>query len=91
MADGTLIKLHENLARQFPGTRSAAALKIHTVIGVTAGGPKSITLHAGKTAEVKTMRIGPWVKNTILLFDLATSSTSYLAVLRVTEDISSVD
>jgi len=70
VADGTLIKLHKNLARQFPGVRSEAALKIHTVISVTAGGPKSITLHAGRTAEVKTMRVGPWVKDTILLFDL---------------------
>jgi IS4 transposase len=70
VADGTLIKLHKNLARQFPGVRSEAALKIHTVISVTAGGPKSVTLHAGKTAEVKTMRVGPWVRDTILLFDL---------------------
>lgn len=70
VADGTLLKLHKNLARQFPGARSAAELKIHSVVSVTAGGPKSITFHAGKTAEVKTMRVGPWVKDTILLFDL---------------------
>lgn len=70
VADGTLIKLHKSLARQFPGVRSGAALKIHTVISVTAFGPKSITLHAGKTVEVKTMRVGPWVKDTLLLFDL---------------------
>lgn len=70
VADGTLLKLHKNLARQFPGARSDAELKIHTVISVTTGGPKSITFHAGKTAEVKTMRVGPWVKDTILLFDL---------------------
>ena len=70
VADGTLIKLHKNLARQFPGVRSEAALKIHTVISVTDGGPKSVTLHAGKTAEVKTMRVGPWVRDTILLYDL---------------------
>lgn len=70
VADGTLIKLHKNLTRQFPGARSEAELKIHSVISVTTGGPKSITFHAGKTAEVKTMRVGPWVKDTILLFDL---------------------
>ena len=70
VADGVLVRLHKNLARQFPGSRSEAELKIHSVISVTGGGPKSISFHAGKTAEVKTMRIGPWVKGTIVLFDL---------------------
>lgn len=70
VADGTLVRLHKNLARQFPGSRSEAQLKIHSVISVTANGPKSVTFHAGKTAEVKTMRVGPWVKDTIVLFDL---------------------
>ncbi|MEW6082274.1 MAG: IS4 family transposase [Bacillota bacterium] len=70
VADGTLISLHKNLARQFPGSRSEAQLKIHSVISVTANGPKSVTFHAGNTAEVKTIRIGPWVKDTIVLFDL---------------------
>jgi IS4 transposase len=62
IADGTLIRLHKNLARQFPGAQSEAQLKIHSIISVIANGPKSITFHAGKTAVVKTMRIGPWVR-----------------------------
>jgi putative transposase len=69
IADGTIIKLHDNLAKQYPGARSKAELKIHTVIGATSS-MKSIEIFSGKTAEVKTMRIGPWVKNNILLFDL---------------------
>lgn len=69
VADGTLVKLHENLIKQYPGARSKAELKIHTVVGIT-GGVKSVQLYPGKTAEVKTLRIGPWVKGCILLFDL---------------------
>jgi IS4 transposase len=46
ISDGTLIRLHKNLARQFPGVRSEAQLKIHSIISVIANGPKSITFHA---------------------------------------------
>ncbi|NHM27116.1 IS4 family transposase [Desulfofundulus sp. TPOSR] len=69
VADGTIIRLHDKLAEQFPGARGKAELKIHTVIGVT-GNTKSITIYPGKTAEIKTMRVGSWVKDNILLFDL---------------------
>jgi putative transposase len=69
VADGTVIKLHDKLAKQFPGTRHKAELKIHTTIGIT-GNTKSIAIFSGKTAEIKTIRIGPWIKNHILLFDL---------------------
>jgi len=69
VADGTVIKLHEKLAKQFPGARHKAELKIHTAIGLT-GNTKSIALFSGNTAEIKTIRIGPWIKDHILLFDL---------------------
>ena len=69
VADGTIIKLHEKLAKQFPGARSKAELKIHTAIGLT-GNTKTIGIFPGKTAEIKTIRIGPWIKDQILLFDL---------------------
>lgn len=69
VADGTVIRLHDKLAEQFPGARGKAELKIHTAIGIT-GNTKSIAIYSGKTAEIKTMRIGPWVEDKILLFDL---------------------
>jgi hypothetical protein len=69
VADGTIIKLHDSLAEKFPGSRHKAELKIHLAIGLT-GNTKSIGLFSGKTAELKTIRIGPWVKDHILLFDL---------------------
>jgi len=69
VADGSIVRLHDNLAAQFPGARGKAELKIHTVIGITSN-KKSIAIYPGKTADIKTMRIGPWVKDNILLFDL---------------------
>ncbi|MDD3655087.1 MAG: IS4 family transposase [Desulfotomaculaceae bacterium] len=69
VADGTIIRLHDKLAEQFPGARGKAELKIHTATGIT-GNTKSIAIYSGKTAEIKTMRIGSWVKDNILLFDL---------------------
>lgn len=69
VADGTVIRLHDKLAEQFPGVRGKAELKIHTAIGIT-GNTRSIAIYSGKTAEIKTMRLGSWVKDNILLFDL---------------------
>jgi IS4 transposase len=34
------------------------------------GNTKSVAIYSGNTADVKTMRIGPWVKDNLLLFDL---------------------
>ena len=68
VADGTIIRLHDRLAEQFPGTRGKAELKIHTAIGIT-GNTKSIAIYSGKTADIKTLRIGSWIKDNILLFD----------------------
>ena len=69
VADGTIIKLHDTLAEKFPGVRHKAELKLHLTIGL-AGNAKSIGIFSGKTAELKTIRIGDWIKDHILLFDL---------------------
>ena len=67
--DGTIIKLHDTLAERFPGARHKAELKISLAIGLT-GNTKSIGIFAGKTNDLQTIRIGPWVRDHILLFDL---------------------
>jgi len=69
VADGTIITLHDKLAKLFPGSRHKAELKIHTAIGLTSN-TKSIGLFSGNTAEINTIRIGPWIKDHVLLFDL---------------------
>jgi len=78
VADGTIIRLHEKLAEQFPGARGKAELKIHTAIGITSN-TKSIAIYSGKTADIKTMRIGSWVKDKSSYSIWAISSTSCLA------------
>jgi IS4 transposase len=63
--DGTIIKLHDMLAEKFPGSRHKAEL----TIGLT-GNTKSVGIFSGNTPELKTIRIGSWVEDNILLFDL---------------------
>ncbi len=54
VADGTVIRLHDKLSQQFPGTRGKAEIKIHAAVGIT-GNTKSVAIHSGKTADVKTV------------------------------------
>jgi hypothetical protein len=53
VADGTIIKLQDKLAKKFPGARQKAEFKIHIAIGLT-GNTKSIGLFSCNTAEIKT-------------------------------------
>ena len=71
--DSTIIRLHEKLADKWPATRTrkaAAGVKISLLISAIADGPKRIALHGERTSEIKTLRIGPWLKDRILLIDL---------------------
>lgn len=71
--DSTVIRLHEKLANKWPAARTrkvAAGVKISLLISAIADGPKRIALYGERTSEVKTLRIGSWVKDRILLIDL---------------------
>jgi putative transposase len=71
--DSSIIRLHEKLAAKYPitrGRKAAAGIKLSCLTSVVADGPKSLRLHPERTAESKTLRIGPWVKDNILLMDL---------------------
>jgi len=71
--DSTIIRLHESLAEKWPATRSkrvAAGVKVSLLTSAVANGPKSISILPEKTSEMKTLKIGPWIKNIILLIDL---------------------
>lgn len=71
--DSTIVRLHEKLAKIWPATRSrkvAAGVKVAVLTSAIAGGPKSIALFAENTNELKTLKIGPWIKDRILLIDL---------------------
>jgi len=71
--DSTIIRLNKFLAYIFPATRSrgvAAGLKVSVLVSVVANGPRSVVLYGERVSEIKTLKIGPWVKDRILLIDL---------------------
>jgi putative transposase len=71
--DSTIIRLHKNLAKKWPATRSkrvAAGVKVSLLVSAVADGPKRVALCGERTSEIKTLRIGPWIKDRILLIDL---------------------
>ena len=47
----------------------AAGVKVSMLVSAVSDGPKRVALYGERTSEVKTLRIGPWVKDHILLID----------------------
>ncbi|MFQ6055466.1 MAG: IS4 family transposase, partial [Methanosarcinales archaeon] len=71
--DSMIIRLHESLSGLWPAARSkkvAAGVKVSCIVSAVADGVKSVKLFQERTSDVKTLRIGPWVKDRILLIDL---------------------
>ena len=71
--DSTIVRLHSSLSEQFPAARTrkvAAGVKIGILVSAIANGPKTVALYPEKTAEIKTLKLGPWIKDRILLVDL---------------------
>jgi len=74
MTDSTVIRLHDLLANAFPASRTnhtLAALKMHAVLSVNGVGPRSIKVTAERAHDGPVFRVGKWVKDRLLLFDLA--------------------
>lgn len=71
--DSTIIRLHETLAKKWPAARArrvAAGVKVSLLVSAVSNGPKTVALYSERTSEMKTLRVGPWVKDRILLIDL---------------------
>lgn len=71
--DNTIIRVHESLAKKFPAVRSrkvAAGIKVGLLVSAVANGPKKIGIFGERTSDYKTLKIGSWVKNRIILLDL---------------------
>lgn len=71
--DSTIIRLHKMLAKRWPAARSrkvAAGVKVNVLVSAVANSMKSVSLIGERTHDMKTIRIGPWVKDRILLVDL---------------------
>ncbi|MEQ8234813.1 MAG: IS4 family transposase [Gammaproteobacteria bacterium] len=73
VADTSVVQLHRLLAKRYPGTRtnsSPAAAKLHWVMSVKGQGVASIKLTDERANDHRTLRIGPWVRDRLLVFDL---------------------
>ena len=71
--DSTIIRLHASLAKIWHATRSkkvAAGVKVSCVVSAIANSPKPVQIFPERTSEAKIIRLGPWLKDTILLIDL---------------------
>lgn len=71
--DSTIVRLHKALAKKWPAVRTrkvAAGVKVSMLVSAVSNGPKSVALYGERRSEIKTLRIGPWVKDRILLIDL---------------------
>lgn len=74
VADATVIRLHDLLKGAFPACRTnhtLAAMKLHAVMSVNAAGPRRVSVTSERTHDIATLRVGPWVANRLLVFDLA--------------------
>jgi putative transposase len=73
LTDSTVIRLHDLLADAFPACRTnhtQAALKMHVVYSVAAAGLRSIKLTAERAHDGPVFKVGKWVQDRLLLFDL---------------------
>jgi putative transposase len=71
--DSTVIRLNKVLAEKWPAARSrtvAAGVKVNVLVSVKANGPKSVSIIPERTSDVKTLRIGSWMRDRIILIDL---------------------
>jgi len=85
--DSSIVRLHETLAEKWPAARTrkaAAGVKVSMLVSTVADGPKHVGLYSERTNEVKTLRIGPWVRDRILLIDMG--FFKYHLFARITEN-----
>jgi putative transposase len=71
--DGTVIRLHEALRAQFPSVwphHMPASAKLHVVMNVVGRGPSTVRITHGSRQDSQLLRVGRWVRGSLLLFDL---------------------
>jgi putative transposase len=71
--DSTIIRLHKSLAKIWPAARTkkiAAGVKVSCIVSAVADSPKSVRIYPERTSEAKILRLGPWLRDRILLIDL---------------------
>jgi putative transposase len=71
--DSTVVRLSASLATHYPPARASlptAGAKIATLVSIRSNGPKRVELMPESVNERDTLKPGPWVKGSIVLFDL---------------------
>lgn len=73
LTDSTVIRLHDLLAKAYPACRTnhtKAAAKAHVILSVCGAGHQSVKLTSERLHDGPVFRVGRWVKDRLLLFDL---------------------
>jgi putative transposase len=71
--DGTVVRLHDLLEKAYPACRTnhtKAAAKLTVVMSVVGKGAHSVQLSPERRHDSKLLRVGAWVKDRLLVFDL---------------------
>jgi putative transposase len=70
--DSTIILLNKILANKWPAARSktvASGVKVSMLVSAKANGPKSVSIIPERTNDIKTLRIGSWIRDRIILIN----------------------
>ena len=73
LADSTVFRLHDLLGNLYQARRNRhydSAMKVHLVYSVLGVSPRGVRLSSERASDLKQLRIGPWVKGRLLLFDM---------------------
>jgi len=73
LTDSTVVRLNELLESDYPACRTnhtKAALKMHAVLSVMGKGDNSLKVTSERRHDGPVFRVGAWVKDKLLLFDL---------------------
>lgn len=73
LTDATVMRLHDLLEKAYPACRTnhtKAALKLHAVLCINGAGDNSLKITDQRTHDGPVFRVGRWVRDKLLLFDL---------------------
>lgn len=73
LADASVLRLRSRLEKLFPACRTnhtKAAAKLHAVVSAIGAGNESISITGERVNDRHRLKIGPWVRDRLLLFDL---------------------
>ena len=73
--DNSIVRVHEKLADLLPAVRTrrpgkSAGFKLSVLFNATAHGPSSISIVPERTHDIKTLKIGKWIKDCLIILDL---------------------